>query len=391
MFDFDEVIDRRGTHSNKWDSLEQLFGITDPDAIAMWVADMDFRAPPAVNEAIRALCDHGVHGYFGDYSDMKTAVVNWMATRHDWEVDPDWVGATHGLVSAIGLSLQALTEPGDGVVVFSPVYHAFGRVVRANGRELIESELRNVQGRYEMDLEALGQDLPTNARVVLFCSPHNPGGRVWTPEELRALAAFCAERDLILICDEVHHDLVYPEATHHVLANLAPEIHDRLITLTAPSKTFNIAGALTGNTIIRNPDFRKRIDQAAGAAGVGSKNRFGMTAATAAYQGGAPWLDALIPYLQDNRDRLAGAVAENLPGVRAMHLQSTYLAWLDFTALGLTPQDLLKKVHQDASIAVNAGPSFGKGGDGWLRFNFACPRATLDRAIDRLTDVFGQV
>ena len=387
-FDFDEVVERRGTHSVKWDGMKARFGLDDPDLIPMWVADMDFRSPPAVGEAIRALCDNGVHGYFGDDADYKAAITGWMRDRHGWEVDPGWIGSVHGLVAGIGLCVQALTEPGDGVAVFSPVYHMFSTTVRAAGRVLIESPLREVQGRYEMDLDDLLGRVDARTKMVLLCSPHNPGGRVWSVEELRALAAFCAERDLILVSDEIHHDLVFSEATHTVTAAAAPEIADRLVTLTAPTKTFNIAGALTGNVIAADDVLRDRLNRTRAGFGAGAVNRFGVIAATAAYAEGAPWLDALVPYLQANRDHLQDAVARHMPGVRAMPLEATYLAWLDFRGTGLSPEEARAKVEGEAKIVVNKGPTFGEGGTGWLRFNFACPRPTLDRAIERLAQAF---
>ena len=363
------------------------FGLAADDLIPMWVADMDFRSPPAVNDAIRDLVDHGVHGYFGDDAAMKDAVAGWLETRHGWRPQTDWISAVHGLVSGIGLTVQALTEPGDGIIIFAPVYHMFANTIRAGGRRVIESPLREIQGRYEMDFDGL-DDMAEGARMVLLCSPHNPGGRVWSVEELRQLADFCQRRDLILVSDEIHMDLVFSESTHVMTAKAAPEILDRLVTLVAPTKTFNIAGALTGFPIISNPDLRAKFMAQKAACGLGAVNRFGAIAATAAYQHGAPWLDALLPYLQANRDRLDQAVAENLPGVRSMHLEATYLAWLNFADTGLSPEDALAKVNQDARIVVNAGPSFGLGGDTWLRFNFACARQTLDTAIDRLIAAF---
>lgn len=387
-FDFDEIVERRGTHSSKYDGMAGRFGLSGDDLIPMWVADMDFRAPPPVNQAIQALVDHGVHGYFGDDTEMKDAVVGWLTDRHGWTPEPEWITTTHGLVSAIGLAIQAMSEPEDGIIVFSPVYHMFGNTVRATGRRLIESPLNEIQGRYEMDFDRLDAQAE-GARIVLLCSPHNPGGRVWRREELRQLAEFCEYRNLILISDEIHMDLVFPESTHTMTALAAPQIMDRLVTLVAPTKTFNLAGALTGFPIISNPDLRAKFMAIKAACGLSSANRFGAIAATAAYQHGAPWLDALIPYLQANRDRMHQAVTESLPGVRSMPLEATYLAWLDFSGTGLSPKQALDKVNQKARIVVNAGPSFGTGGENWLRFNFACPHTILDTAIGRLVDVFG--
>ncbi|MEM7188263.1 MAG: aminotransferase class I/II-fold pyridoxal phosphate-dependent enzyme, partial [Pseudomonadota bacterium] len=302
--------------------------------------------------------------------------------------EADWITTVHGLVSGIGLTVQAMTEPGDGVIVFAPVYHMFGNTIRAAGRRVIESPLREIQGRYEMDFEAL-DELSDGAKMVLLCSPHNPGGRVWNVEELRQLADFCERRGLILVSDEIHMDLVFSESTHTIMAKAAPEVLDRLVTLVAPTKTFNIAGALTGFPIISNPELRQKFAAQKAACGLGAANRFGTIAATAAYQHGAAWLDALIPYLQSNRDRLDQAVAENLPGVRSMRLEATYLAWLNFSGLGLSPAEVLDKINKDARIVVNDGPSFGLGGDNWLRFNFACPRQTLETAIERLIATLG--
>lgn len=390
-FDFDEVIDRRGTHCTKWDGMGARFGIDVDDAIPMWVADMDFRACPAVTEALQRLIDHGVHGYFGDDAPAREAFVDWMRTRHGWTPEADWITWCHGLVAGIGFSIQAFTEPDDSVVVFSPVYHMFGNTVRAAGRRLHESRLVQVQGRYEMDLDQLARDLPANAKMVLFCSPHNPGGRVWTETEIRALCDFCAERGLILVSDEIHHDLVYSEATHQVTAKVAPDVSDLLVTLAAPTKTFNIAGCLTGAVVISNAGLRARFNAAKAAAGSGASNRFGMIGLEAAYRGGAAWLDQLVPYLQSNRDRLASAIAEAIPGTRVMPLEATYLSWVDFSALGLDQNTLEQKVLGDAKVIVNKGPAFGAGGEGFLRFNFACPRATLDQAIERLADAFERV
>lgn len=389
-FDFDEVIERRGTHSSKVEGMIARFGADDPELIAMTVADMDFRAPPPVNDVVRAAAAHGVHGYYGGNEAMQQAVIGWMSSRHGWVPEPDWITTCQGLVSAVGLCIQAFTEPGDSIIVFSPVYHMFGKTVRANGRSLFESELKLVQGRYEMDLERLSRELPSNARMVLLCSPHNPGGRVWSATELQALARFCIEHDLILVSDEIHHDLVFPAAVHQVTAKAAPEVSDLLVTLVAPSKTFNIAGGQLGFSIISNPDLRKRLAEVSAAAGLGNPNRIGALMAVAAYEQGLPWLEALLPYLTENRDRLHHALAERLPSVRPMALESTYLSWIDFSTLGLSSAELAERAIQNEKVAVHDGAIFGKGGEGWLRLNFAMPRPVLDRAIEGLCRAFAR-
>jgi cysteine-S-conjugate beta-lyase len=389
MFDFDEPIDRRGTHSSKWDMMQGLYGVSPEDGIAMWVADMDFRAPPAVNAALAAAAEHGVHGYFGDDRAFKAAITGWMARRHGWEVDPDWILTTHGLVQAVALCLQTFSAPGEGVIVFTPVYHAFHRVIRANERRIVESPLVEEGGRYRMDLEALAASLTGRERIVLLCSPHNPGGRVWSREELRALADLCEAHDLLLVADEVHHDLVFPGRRHTATACAAPEIARRLVTLTAPTKTFNIAGALTGNVIIADPRLRARLRASLLASGT-SPNRIGVLMATAAYAEGEEWLEALIPYIEGNA-RLFDTGVNAIPGLRSMRLESTYLAWVDFAGAGMPPAAYTARVEREARIAVNHGATFGRGGETFLRFNLATPRARVEEAARRLQAVFADL
>jgi cystathionine beta-lyase len=299
MFDFDEPIDRRDTHCSKWDNMEKLYGVSPDDGLAMWVADMDFRPPPSVTAALAAEVAHGVHGYFGDDRAYRAAITGWMARRHGWEVDPASIMTTHGVVAGLALALQAFSEPGDGVVLFTPVYHAFHRVLRANNRPILESSLIVHDGRYFMDLEGLDAALTGRERIVVLCSPHNPAGRVWSREELRGLADFCRDRDLLLVADEIHHDLILPGNTHVPVPLAAPDILDRLVMLTATTKTFNIAGALTGNVIISDAALRERFQAVHTAAGSGY-NRVGALMATAAYEGGDAWLDALCSYLAGN-------------------------------------------------------------------------------------------
>lgn len=390
MFDFDEIIDRRGTHCSKWDAMQKAYGVSPDDGLAMWVADMDFRPPPAVTAALRAEIDHGVHGYFGDDSAFRAAIVAWMRDRHGWTPDPASIATTHGLVAGFALCLQAFTAPGDGVVLFTPVYHAFHRVIRSNGRTLVESPLvLRDDGRYAMDLDALAATLTGTERVVVLCSPHNPGGRVWRRDELRALADFCVAHDLLLIADEIHHDLVLGADVHVPMPLAAPEIADRLVMLTAATKTFNIAGALTGNVIIADPALRARFAAAHLASG-SSPNRFGILACTAAYEDGAAWVDAVRAYLAGNAVLFADGVAA-IPGVRPMPLDSTYLAWIDFAGTGMDPAEFTLRVERDARIAASHGHTFGKGGETFLRFNLATPRARVAEAVGRLQAAFADL
>ena len=391
MFDFDRVIERRGTHSSKWDHIARLSGITSADAIPMWVADMDFAAPPRVTKALAAELECAVHGYYADTGSWAAALVDWMARRHGIKVDPAWVSPTPGIVSGLGLILQAVSAPDDEVVVFPPAYHAFRRIIRANERRILDAQLVESAGRYVMDLDALRERLTPRTKVVFLCSPHNPGGNVWSGNELRALAALCAERDLILVSDEIHCDLVFAGAKHTPTIVAAPEIADRLITCVAATKTFNLAGAHVGACITSNAALKRRLDARIAASGLGSYNRFGMIATEAAWRTGEAWLDELLPYLAKNRDVFDARIQAAAPGARSMHLDGTYLAWVDFSGTGLAPEEVAARVRDRARIFVSPGEQFGPGGESWLRFNFAMPRPLLDEALSRLEDAFSDL
>ncbi len=388
-FDFDTPIDRRRTNCAKWDMMDKIYGVPPEDGIAMWVADMDFRAPPAVNQTLKNMADHGIYGYFGDDRAYKASIINWMQRRHDWLVEPDWIDTTHGLVNGTAICLQAYTDPGDGVILFTPVYHAFSRMIKANDRKVVESELVNNDGRYDMDLEALASRLTKRDKLVILCSPHNPSGRVWTVDELRALAEFCAEHDLILLSDEIHHDLVFDGHGHTALPNAAPEHLDRIVMMTAASKSFNLAGGHTGNVIIADPKLRARFAKVNQSLGHGG-NLMGMMMATAAYAYGEDWLEALLVYLDDNR-RLFDEGMNAIPGIKSMEMGATYLGWVNFADTGMSLDEVLQRVQGQAKVVPNHGPTFGKGGETYLRFNFATQRARLREAISRLQEAFADL
>jgi cysteine-S-conjugate beta-lyase len=391
MFDFDRVIERRGTHSSKWDHIARLSGITSADAIPMWVADMDFAAPPGVTKALAAELECGVHGYYADTGSWAAALVDWMARRHGAKIDPAWVSPTPGIVSGLGLILQAVSAPDDEVVVFPPAYHAFRRIIRSNERRILDAQLVESAGRYVMDLDALRARLTPRTKVVFLCSPHNPGGNVWSAAELRALAALCAERDLILVSDEIHCDLVFAGAKHTPTMTAAPEIADRLITCVAATKTFNLAGAHVGACVTSNAALKRKLDARIAGSGLGSYNRFGMIATEAAWRTGDAWLDELLPYLTANRDMFDARIEAAAPGARSMRLDGTYLAWVDFSGTGLTAEEVAARVRDRARIFVSPGDQFGPGGETWLRFNFAMPRPLLDQALSRLEDAFSDL
>lgn len=388
--DFDEPINRRGTHSMKWDSMEAIYGVPAETGIAMWVADMDFRPPAAVQAAVETMAAHGIYGYFGDQREYHAAIRWWMARRHGWEVETPWIFTTHGLVNGVAICIDTFTQPGDRIVLMTPVYHAFARVIHSAGREVVECRLAQDNGSYRMDFAAWEAQMTGAERMLVLCSPHNPGGRVWSIDELREVAEFCTRHDLILVSDEIHHDLVFPGRRHTVMPLAAPEILDRLIMLTAGTKTFNIPGSHTGNVIIPDPALRARFAQRMGALGI-SANSFGLAMTTAAYSpDGAAWVDALLRYLDGNR-RLFDERINAIPGLRSMTLEATYLAWVDFSGTGMEPIEFQRRVEADAQVAVNHGISFGAGGETFLRFNIATRRAVLTEALDRITRAFADL
>ncbi|MGK8234891.1 MalY/PatB family protein [Roseovarius sp. MS2] len=386
---FDEIIDRRGTHSDKWDMMQAKYGVSPEDGIPMWVADMDFRPPACVTEALIGMTQHGVYGYYGDDAAYRAAIQWWMQTRHGWTVEADAIFTTHGLVNGTSMCIDTWTAPGDAVVVFTPVYHAFARVIRAAGREVRECPLVNTSGRYEMDFDAYDALMTGNEKMLILCSPHNPGGRVWTKAELEGVADFARRHDLILVSDEIHHDLVMPGQRHIAMPHIEG-IADRLVMMTATTKTFNIAGAHLGNVIVPDAKLRAQFAARMGAMGI-SPNSFGLFMAEAAYSPeGADWVDALCLYLDGNR-QLFEAGMQAIPGVRAMPLEATYLTWIDFAGTGMTAAEYTGRVERDARVVANHGPTFGTGGESFLRFNIATPRARVAEAVARIQTAFADL
>lgn len=388
--DFDTLIDRHGTRCAKWDAMAARCGVEAEDAIAMWVADMDFRAPEVVQDALQELVAHGVYGYHGDDGPYREAIRWWMQARHGWSLDPRHILTTHGLVNAVGLCLDAFTAPGDGIVLTTPVYHAFGRVIRAAGREVVEMPLRIEDGRYAFDIPDWDAAMTRRERMLILCSPHNPGGRVWSVEELRDIAGFARRHDLLLVSDEIHADLVFPGARHTPMPVAAPGIEDRLVVLTAASKTFNTAGLHTGQVTVPDDGLRRRLAGRLAALGL-SPNSFGLETTRAAYSPeGAAWVDELVAYLDGNRRAFDAGVAE-IPGVWSMPLQGTYLSWVDFSRTGMAAEEFTRRVQKEARIAVNLGPSFGRGGESWLRFNIGTQRSRVVEAVERLQAAFSDL
>ena len=388
--DFDEVIDRRGTHSSKWDTMEELYGVSPDSGLSMWVADMDFRAPKIIQEKLHKINSHGIYGYYGDYKEYNNSIKWWMKNRHNWEIDTSWIFTTHGLVNGTGLCIDAFTKPGDGIILFTPVYYQFSNLVEAARRKVVECPLKLIDNHYHFDFVAYERNLSGDEKMVILCSPHNPGGRVWTKNELQEVAKFAKKHDLVLVSDEIHHDLVYPNKSHTVMPIANPSVCDRLVMMTATTKTFNIAGAHSGNVIIPHPNLRQKFSQRIKALGI-SPNSFGLFMATAAYSPeGAQWLDELLHYIDGNRVIFDKEV-NKIPGLSSMPLEGTYLAWVDFSGTGMEEEEFIYRVQEKAKIAVNHGSTFGTGGEKFLRFNLATPRTLVVEATKRLKDAFSDL
>ena len=375
-FDFDTIINRRASESTKWRTFAD-------DVLPMWVADMDFRAPEAVIAALQKKLDHGIFGYPSLPDGLTDTVLAWLSRRHGWEVEPEALVFLPGVVTGFNLAAQALTRPGEGVLVQTPTYGPFFRV--AANANLIQQEMeliRGDDGQYQVDLDAFEAAITSETRIFMLCNPQNPTGRVFRKDELEAMAEICLRNEVIICSDEIHSDLIYSGNKHIPIANLSPEIANQTVTFIAPSKTFNIAGLKASAAIIPNPEMREKF-KAARRGVVDWVNLLGLTAMQAAYASGEPWLDALLLYLESNRDYLVDFVARELPSVRVTAPQGTFLAWLDYRELEIE-QKPSTFFRQEAKVALNDGAWFGQGGEGFVRLNFGCPRATLEAGLGRL-------
>jgi len=375
-FDFDAPINRRHTDSMKWRQPEEV--------LPMWVADTDFLAPPAVIAALRQRIEHGLFGYHYESPTLRQTVIDWVAERYHWQIEPDWIIFPPDVVRGMNWAAQAVAQPGDAVLLQSPVYGPFFDIPRNGGFIMQDAPLvQNESGRYELDMDAMTAVVTPKTRAYLLCNPQNPTGRVFTRTELETLADFCIERDITVLADEIHADLVYSESPHIPIASLNSDIAQRTITFIAPSKTFNMAGLKASVGIIPNPDLRERMKKAQRGV-IPPINLLGMVAMEAAYSKGGPWLDALLDYLQGNRDFLLDFIANGgLPGVRMARPDGTFLAWLDFRATPWADAPA-KHIQEEAKVVLNEGAWFGETGSGFARLNFGCPRSTLVEGLNRI-------
>ena len=380
-FDFDQIIHRDGTHSLKHDARQSLFGRA--DVIPMWVADMDFAVPPAVTNALAERAKHPIVGYTAEPESLFDALIDWHQKRHGWAIKREWVVLCPGVVPSLHAASLAFAKADEATIVQPPVYFPFFSAVKNTGRTLIENPLLLQDNRYHIDFDHLEQ-CATNARMLFLCSPHNPVGRVWETEELQRILAIAKQHDLMIFSDEIHADLIYPDAKHQPLATLANDSHN-IITAVAPSKTFNIAGLNLSALIIPNASHRKSIINAFDTLHVSAANPFSLVAFEAAYRDGEAWLEALLTYLTATRDFVSDYLATKLPQIKLIAPEGTYLLWLDCRALGLNDQALKPFFIEKAGLGLSPGTLFGDAGSGFMRMNIGAPRQVIAKALDQIT------
>lgn len=379
-FDFDQIVNRRGTSCVKWDAADRAYRGT--DLLPMWIADMDFATAPGIQEEMHKRVDRGVFGYGILPAEYHQAVMGWMKRRHDCDVKKEWIVYNAGVVSALNYAVQAITQPGDEVMVNTPVYHPFYDAVEGQGRVLVKSPLKCDELYYTFDFEDMERRVTHKTKALILCSPHNPVGRVWKREELERLAEFCLRHDLVVIADEIHNDIVYEK--HTMFLNVSPEIAQRTILCTAPSKTFNLAGIQASNIIIPNEELRGKYKDIIIRGHVYSANAFVAPAVIGAYDHSEEWLDELLVYLEGNLDLFCSTVEKELPQLKVRKPEGTYLAWVDCSGLGLDSDALKRFLVDKCGIATSDGSGFGEAGALFARFNLACPRSYVEECLRRL-------
>ena len=376
-YDFDKITDRRATNSYKWDSAPE-------GVLPMWVADMDFRTAPAIIDALQKRVAHGIFGYTRVPDAYYDAVTSWFSRRHGWDIDREWIIYTSGVVPAVSAVIKALTVPGDKVIVQTPVYNCFFSSIRNNGCEIVSNPLRRTADTYEMDFDALERcAADPRAKVMLLCNPHNPAGRVWTPDELTRLGNICLRNGVTVVADEIHCELVYQGFKYTPFASLSDAFLHRSVTCVSPSKAFNIAGLQIANIVAFDNDLRRRIDKAININEVCDVNPFGVAATIAAYNEGEEWLCQLLDYLHGNYEAMAKFCRRELPEFPIARLEGTYLVWMDCSSLGMPSDALEHALLDDARLWLNAGTMYGAEGEGYMRWNIACPRSVMLDGLNR--------
>jgi cystathionine beta-lyase len=386
-YDFDKLISRENSDCVKYDVRQEIFG--KPDVLPMWVADMDFETPDFIRQAVIKRAEHPVYGYSIMPDDYFDAIMQWVKTRHRWDIQKEWISFTPGIVPAINFAVLSYTLEGDGVIVQPPVYFPFFEAIDANHRKQFNNQLIYEDGSYHIDFNDLEEKART-AKLLLLSHPHNPVSRCWTQEELKTLGDICRRHQVIIVSDEIHNDLILPGHTHYPLASLSDEIADITVTCLAPSKTFNIAGLATSSVIISNEELRKKFQKTLHQLHIFRGNFFGYVASTAGYRSGGPWVDQLMQYIQGNFNYLSAFLQQELPHIRLTPPEATFLAWLDFRETGLTDKQIKDKLIFEAGLGLSHGPVFGPGGEGFQRMNLAAPRSVIEEACHRLKQTFNQ-
>jgi cystathionine beta-lyase len=381
-WNFDEEIRREGTNCIKYDLREEIFGRR--NVIPMWVADMDFRTPGFITETLRQRLDHEIYGYSFRPPEYFDSIIRWFSVRHGWHLKKENICFCPGIVPALNLCTLAFTRPGDSIIVQPPVYFPFFTAVESHGRKLINNQLIEKDGKWTMDFDALASSVTGDTKMIIISNPHNPVGRVWSPEELEKLADFCIRNKIVILSDEIHCDLILPGFCHTPVARLDDEIADITVTCIAPSKTFNLAGLSTSSVIISNPVLRKYFNKKVENLHIGNGNIFGTAASVAAYSEGHQWVDSLMKYIQGNIDFVIEYCRELIPEINPVKPEATYMIWLDCRKFAMTGTELQSFFVNNAGVGMNEGSSFGQGGEGFMRMNVATPRANIEKALQQI-------
>jgi len=386
-YNFDEIIERRGTDCVKYDLLETIFG--NGEALPLWVADTDFRVPDFIMDALRQRMNHEILAYSYRPDSYFEAIINWMDHKHGWKIEKEMITSSPGVVSAVTMLIMALSEPGDKVIVQPPVYFPFFASIKGSGRKMVENPLILKDGRYTFNFENLKQIIDPQTKLLILCSPHNPGGMVWKREELEELSRICTEKGIVIVSDEIHADLVFSGNKHIPIPKVSEEIAMNSAVLMAASKTFNVAGLSTAFVIIPNKKLRVKYERVLHTVHIEGGNIFGNIATEAALKNGYDWVSQLMTYLENNYNFLETFLTTRMPKVKIMKPEATFLVWLDFSAYNLT-EIQLGKILINGGVALNNGTKFGTGGDGYFRLNFGCPRAILEEGLVKMEQAFDQ-
>jgi cystathionine beta-lyase len=381
-WNFDEPVLREGTDCIKYDLREEIFG--KKDVIPMWVADMDFNTPDFIIKAIKNRLNHEIFGYSLRPEIYYQSIISWLIRKHSWHIEKDWISFSPGVVPALNFCTLAFTKPGDGVIVQPPVYFPFFSAVESHGRKLIYNPLRENGGRWEMDFENLESSIHADTKMIIISNPHNPVGRVWSPEELNRLAAICLKNNILILSDEIHCDLVLPDYTHTPMASLSEEIAQKTITFIAPSKTFNLAGLSTSSVVISNPALRRTFARLIESLHVTNGNIFGTIASIAAYSQGYEWLNALLGYIDNNISFVTDYCKQLIPEILPVRPEATYMIWLDCRKLGIKGKELQDFFVRKAGVGMNEGSTFGPGGEGYMRMNVASSHHVVMKAMEQI-------